>query len=146
MHQRHGRGSIAVVAAPPVVDLARWGLWCRVPTPSQGCALGEIIRALSGSRARTRTCNTGDVQRMRTHRADPPRAGAKVTPALIERREVDVEMASPPTGPIRVPLAACLPVPRVPKPRRRNGRKAGSRCGGEVPRRQGMLPARPRSG
>ncbi len=38
MHQRHALGSIAVVAALPVVDLAPWGLWCRVPTPTQGFA------------------------------------------------------------------------------------------------------------
>ncbi len=38
MHQRHALGSIAVVAAPPVVDLPPSGLWCGGPTPTQGCA------------------------------------------------------------------------------------------------------------
>ncbi len=32
------RGSIAAVRAPPVVDLAPTGLWCRVATLTQGFA------------------------------------------------------------------------------------------------------------
>ncbi len=38
MHHRPALGSIAVVAALPVVDLAPSGLWCGAPTPTQGFA------------------------------------------------------------------------------------------------------------
>ncbi len=34
----HALGSVAVVAAPPVIDLALSGLSCRAPTPTQGFA------------------------------------------------------------------------------------------------------------
>ena len=71
-----------------------------------------------GSRARTRRCNTGDVQGMRTCIAMilSPARGSEGDAMLIERREVDVERISPPAGPFQGPssIPPALPVVLIP--------------------------------